>query len=147
MEKKKRGEFMHAVLSSIDAVQGNLADFIAAKVKFAAQRQGYTGNLQEITDAILNLFKDERVQRWFSLKGISEKSVVSAKAEAFRMDRIVISEGLIEIIDFKSGAEDPGKHADQVKNYVKLVSEIYPGKKVRGYLLYIEENKVVEVNG
>ena len=147
MERKKRGEFIHGVLSSINGAGEITREFMDEKLKAAAERQRYAGDLKEAGSVLAGLFRDERVRKWFSAKGENEKEVVSGKGETFRMDRVVCSEGLVEIIDFKSGGADKEKHLEQVRNYIRLVSEAGSGRTVKGYIVYIEENRVVEAGG
>jgi ATP-dependent exoDNAse (exonuclease V) beta subunit len=61
-----------------------------------------------------------------------------------RPDRVLVSEGNVTIIDFKFGKPNPA-HKMQVSEYMRLISEMNPTKKIEGYLWYVYNNKIEEV--
>ncbi len=52
---------------------------------------------------------------------------------------------MIEVIDYKTGDTHPGEHKEQISHYGRLISDMYPGKEIRKYILYIESGEVVEI--
>ncbi|NMC66570.1 MAG: hypothetical protein GYA53_10590 [Acidobacteria bacterium] len=75
--------------------------------------------------------------------------MVNRQGELYRTDRLLIEPEVISIIDFKTGqfSDEAIKkgHARQVKNYKAILEEIYPGRKVSGWLLYIDSGEREEV--
>ena len=53
-----------------------------------------------------------------------------------RPDRVVMEPGLITVVDYKFGKRKRD-YEDQVRDYMKLVGEMYPGTKVEGWLWYV----------
>ena len=85
---------------------------------------------------------------WFSGAGLSrnEVSVFAADGTLHRPDRVVqTAPGEVSIIDYKFGAERDS-YLRQVRRYMRLYSEL-GYKSVRGYVWYVPEDKVVEVQG
>ena len=79
----------------------------------------------------------------------TEAEMVNRRGELYRTDRLLIEPEVISIIDFKTGQlpDEAIKksQAGQVKNYKTILEEIYPGRKVRGWLLYIDSGELEEV--
>lgn len=77
-------------------------------------------------------------------KHLGERSIVVAKNETLRPDKMIISENETIVIDFKTG-EKLSKHENQVKNYVQVLHEMnYPN--VKGYLYYSGGMGLMSVN-
>ncbi|MFT5581694.1 MAG: ATP-dependent exoDNAse (exonuclease V) beta subunit, partial [Psychromonas sp.] len=76
---------------------------------------------------------------------ITEQSILWKEEDKIsRPDLIVIKNGEVTVIDFKTGAEYKSHH-NQVKKYSSLLQKMN-FKKVKGALLYTQENKLVWVN-
>ena len=92
---------------------------------------------------------DSGAIRWFRDAGgdtvATEYEVVDRWGKTFRLDRIVFRKNLIEIVEFKTGEEYTDEHITQVKRYENLIRSIYPQKRVRSYLFYIDESVVREL--
>jgi exodeoxyribonuclease V beta subunit len=76
----------------------------------------------------------------------TEKEVVNKQGQTKRIDRLVVTRDEAVIIDYKTGGlKDIDKHKKQVKEYMDIISDIYPAKQVKGYLLYIDHKMLEEV--
>jgi ATP-dependent exoDNAse (exonuclease V) beta subunit len=62
------------------------------------------------------------------------------------MDRIVLDAGKISVIDFKTGAENPGPHELQMRNYMAILSEVYPARAIEALLAYVDLGRVRKVS-
>jgi hypothetical protein len=85
------------------------------------------------------------VRPWFE-KGVTnvrEVEVVDAKGELHRIDRVVISEEFVEVIDFKVGRREKD-HPAQVALYKGFVKGMFR-RPARGHILYIDEPSLVAV--
>jgi ATP-dependent helicase/nuclease subunit A len=63
-----------------------------------------------------------------------------------RLDRLQVGADEVLVIDFKTGKEKSGEHDRQVREYMAAVAPLYPGRKCRGFLLYVDLGEVVEVS-
>lgn len=101
----------------------------------------------------LNLSADHR-KDWFGLgkKVYNESNIIlygdwtSEKMEEKRPDRLVYDAetNTYTVIDYKTG-KSSSSHVEQVRQYMQLVSQLRPGSNVKGYLWYLNNNKVNEV--
>ena len=89
------------------------------------------------------MYKRQTVAQWFApgkrfLRecGIITRDPATGQAKVRRPDRVVMEPGLITVVDYKFGKRKRD-YEDQVRNYMKLVGEMYPGTKVEGWLWYV----------
>jgi hypothetical protein len=142
-----RGELIHIALSFLDHFSG--IEDIERVVLQAFSLQGRDMGRWNIEGDFVNpLFRAlslREVRPWFE-KGITnvrEVEVVDSRGELHRMDRVVIGEEVVEVIDFKVGRREED-HPAQVALYKGFVEDMFR-RLVRGYLLYIDEPSVVAV--
>lgn len=67
-----------------------------------------------------------------------------------RIDRLVINDNKkeVNILDYKTDVDKStfhDKYVAQIKEYVTLLSSIYPGYKIHGYLLWLNDFSLEEV--
>ena len=147
--QRLRGEVMHFMLSFI----GNL-DNADTKESLERARQQAQNHFPHITDwaeyaAILEkLLKSPRTKLFFhcgKAQVLTEKEIVNAQGHLKRLDRLIIGGKDIRIVDFKSSREGEDQYIEQVRDYMKIVTMMYPGKTVKGYLVYLDNFEVKEV--
>jgi len=142
-----RGELIHLALSFLDHFSG--IEDIERPVRQAFSLQGRdTGRWKIEEDYVKPLFHAlslREVRPWFEkgVMNLREVEVVDAKGELHRIDRVVISEEVVEVIDFKVGRREED-HPAQVALYKGFVEDMFR-RPVLGYLLYIDEPTVVAV--
>lgn len=100
-----------------------------------------------IKEQIYNLFTNSQFADWFSPKWkiFSEREILTRYGTTKIPDRVIINEQEIKVIDYKFGSPRP-EHKKQVKDYCNLLKDIYPDKKIEGYLLYADELDIIKVN-
>jgi RecB family exonuclease len=54
------------------------------------------------------------------------------------MDRVVVDPSRVTVIDFKTGAEEPAGHEAQLRAYMQVLSEAFPGLPVSGLAAYVD---------
>ena len=114
----------------------------------------------ELERKIKTLLEDHRFKELFFCEAsmvFTEKEVVDRFGESRRIDRLILKDDAAIIIDFKSRIEEEGQASHpavggalaaatkQIEEYIELIKAIYPDKKVRGFLLYIDELMIKEV--
>jgi ATP-dependent exoDNAse (exonuclease V) beta subunit len=75
---------------------------------------------------------------------LNEQEFVSRDGQLFRMDRVIVDEDAVAVIDYKTGDENE-KYAEQVQEYMNILSGIYAGRSIRGMLAYVDRGFVREV--
>jgi ATP-dependent exoDNAse (exonuclease V) beta subunit len=80
--------------------------------------------------------------RW---SNILEKDVINGLGQTRRIDRLIVKKQELWIVDYKSSRDGREKFLEQVKEYIKIVSDIESGKTVRGFLIYLDDASFEEV--
>ena len=148
-EQIKRGNVMHYIFSLI----GDLSDKdpsaeLSKSLELAKMRFSNFKDFEELREKIEELLNDSRFKELFFCAGaevFTEKEVVNLFGDTKRIDRLILKDSEAVVVDFKSSMEAEDQ-AEQVKEYIDLISAIYPEKKVRGYLLYVDDLKIREVS-
>ncbi|MBI5848847.1 MAG: UvrD-helicase domain-containing protein [Nitrospirae bacterium] len=149
--ERRRGEFLHNVLSHI-VYLGSAPELDARTAVHAAIREtGAEFGVEEAVASVLGMLELSGVKALFSpmpgRKVMNEQEIVDADGGLFRIDRLVVDDDCITIVDFKTGSDigSEERHADQVRNYMKILSPVYSGRPVAGMLVYIDLGKVATV--
>lgn len=142
-----RGELIHLALSFLDHFSGT-GDIEGAVLQaFSLQgRDTRRWNIEEdFIGPLVRALSLPEVRPWFE-KGVTnlrEVEVVDAGGELHRIDRLVIAEEVLGVIDFKVGRREEN-HQSQVALYKGLVEDVFR-RPALSYLLYIDEPAVVAV--
>jgi ATP-dependent exoDNAse (exonuclease V) beta subunit len=75
---------------------------------------------------------------------LNEQEIVDASGRLHRVDRLVVDQGAVTVLDYKTG-EEQEEHHEQVRQYMQIVRELYPEQTVQGVLLYLDRKIVREV--
>lgn len=95
-------------------------------------------------------FDDPKIASWFSDDWtiFNECSIISAnpetkEMETHRPDRVMVSAdgSQVVVVDFKFGRHHPD-YEQQVRNYMQLLSQMYPSAHIEGYLWFVYSSRV-----
>jgi len=143
------GRFMHAVLSHINNLKGvDFTNVLNKAVREAEKEYPFYDNAESCVKIVTALLKDKSTKEMFypdKATIFTEKEVVDGSGNSKRIDRMIIREKEVWIIDYKSGEEDSQKHAAQIIEYKDLIASLYPAHIIRGFLVYIDKIKIEEV--
>jgi len=143
-----KGEILHYILSCV----GNLSDTDAKEVIKSAM--GKTSlrfpfvRMGEFDSVIKKAIKDKDLKQFFFAKDgdvYQEKEVVNRFGDTYRIDRLIVRKDAVEIVDYKSSRDDMESFRKQIRRYISAVKDLYPGKDVRGYLIFLDDFSVEEV--
>jgi ATP-dependent exoDNAse (exonuclease V) beta subunit len=148
--ERRRGELIHDVLSRVattlpDAVQ------LRALIGKAKAETGIEWPDDEIADAVTAVLDNPNAAEYFAEREgrvvFTEREMVDQTGRLLRIDRLVIDHDTAIVLDFKTGREGAAAehHAEQVRHYLSVVAALYPGRAVRGLLVYVDINRAVEV--
>jgi ATP-dependent helicase/nuclease subunit A len=140
-EKINYGIHMHAVLSRMkyaSDIQQTLDQIIREGIISGVDRAPLEKQLTEL----LSL---PEVASWFSSDWSvrTEVPILLPGGAENRIDRLIIKEKNAVVVDFKTGVRKKSDH-DQVLDYINIL-RLMNFTEVKGYLLYLKENEVVEV--
>ncbi|GHV34126.1 DNA helicase [Bacteroidia bacterium] len=142
-EKIKRGNIIHKIFENLDfrRIDTTVEILHSQGVVSASEKENYV----KIVENYLN---NTNVKDWFSSKYevMTECSVIVEDGNVFRPDRVLIDqEKNVIVIDYKTGKEKKA-HIRQVENYVKIMLKMRSYSSVKGYVWYLDENKIVCIN-
>ena len=147
LSQREIGKLMHEALSRINDV--SQLDEVLREA-----REGSIGKDEEwdtIASRIKEGFRNPLVASWFregntvynecGIASISEKDGLPC---VLRPDRVVMTDDSITVIDYKFG--HPCRDYDnQVRRYMNLMKQMYPGHNVKGHIWYIMLGKIQNV--
>ena len=64
------------------------------------------------------------------------------------MDRVIIDEDGVTVMDYKTGGENKAEKQDilQLKNYMRILKDLYPDKRIEGMIAYIDLKEMVRID-
>ena len=106
--------------------------------------------VRQVSQLAHNGLRNPRVQDWFSGKYqlFNERNILVPREDGLlekrRPDRVMMSPNRIIIVDFKFGRPEE-EHQKQVARYIEILQDMYPQKRVEGWLWYVYKNKTEKV--
>jgi len=141
-----RGDVVHYMLSSIDSITGTDIESILNKTVIETQRKfPFFTDISACRKIVTDIVSNQECKKLFSLPGktvFNEKEVVDSAGNTKRIDKLVIGEKEVWVVDYKISEKESEEHRKQIVEYMRIVSEIYPDRKVRGFLLYATEENI-----
>ncbi len=142
IEAAQKGMAIHYILSFIKEIPDPMID---ERIKNGAKR--FNIPLEQIKPVIDKVI--HRFGNFFNIregeKVYTEKPIINTFGEMRVLDRFVERNDVIELVDYKTGEMYKEEHESQLKQYIELLQSFYPQKKIKGYLLYIDEDRLKEV--
>jgi len=154
IENRKKilhGEIVHTILSFI----GNLAEqdkdaAISAALCNTRVLFPQVLDFQEFKETVVKLLSAKNLQPFFYVKEgkvYREKEVVNKNGQTKRIDRLILQESQVTIIDYKSLKIESEDYRNQMLDYIFLIKDLFPGKRIVGFLLYLDDLSLEEVYG
>jgi ATP-dependent helicase/nuclease subunit A len=151
IEEKRRGEFIHRVLSSIDYVKDRNENEIREIIVRAKDDAGSDYSMEETEALVTAVTGGREMAEYFRTapgrEVRNEQEYADGSGRLYRMDRVIIDPGRITVIDYKTGKDKKKleKYRDQIGNYMRLLGEIYQGKTVSGIISFVDLGEVERV--
>lgn len=147
------GEYIHRVLSFISYVSEGFDVELREIIESANKEMMIEHSYSQIQDIVMNIVNHSSLKDLFRSKhGRSiknEMEIVSSAGRLFRIDRVVTDENTAAVIEYKTGLDVDAndEHTSQLKNYMKLLREIYPETIISGKIIYIDmrDINIIEV--
>jgi ATP-dependent helicase/nuclease subunit A len=144
---RRKGEALHYILSLVGHLPDEPSSVIEKAVAAGVRRFRLLEYEEELRERVERFLVNPRVRPLFGLEEadrvFTEREVVDGTGQTFKVDRIVVREESVDVVEFKSGEPREGTHGEQVRRYGELLGEIFPGQPVRTHLLYLDEGEVV----
>jgi hypothetical protein len=144
-----KGEVIHKILACI----GDLNGRDAQEVLDLAKRQACLEfpdfkDMEACSSLVARLLKDRACRPIFYPQGrevMVEKEVIDRLGRTRRIDRLLVGPQECWVVDYKMSDEEIEKGRRQVVEYMGLVSEIFGGRRIRGFLVFCDTARVEEV--
>ncbi len=141
----QRGDVVHAILAGLDVVADPEAALAGVHhglppAEWPELRSSLAGFLS--LPEIIPLFAETpgRVL-------LNEQEYVDRGGNLVRADRIVIDQREVTVVDFKTGAvENEEEYSRQIRRYVDVLRDIYPGRMVHGVIAYVDRRVIRRVS-
>ncbi|MFA6334399.1 MAG: UvrD-helicase domain-containing protein [Bacteroidales bacterium] len=141
--KRNYGLIMHNILSGVYRTEDLPGSVRSSVIKGEIREDEYVSLLSNLSE----MLKSVKERHWFdsSLKVYNELEIIEPGGKISRPDRVLMEGAEAIVIDFKFGLKRTTSHKTQVARYMSLIKGMGI-TNVKGYLWYLEENEVVEVN-
>ena len=142
----QRGDFLHRLLSRVEFLSTDPAVAIAELLEHEPGAREHPG----AGPTLLSFLRAQDVATLFTPKSgvtvMNEKEFLSRSGAVQRMDRVMVEENAVTVVDFKTGGEEyHAAHREQIGRYLEILADIYPGRMCRGILAYIDRHRTVIV--
>jgi ATP-dependent exoDNAse (exonuclease V) beta subunit len=151
IRERKRGEFIHRILSCIEYIGDGFEEEITGIIRKVTVETGSDYPEAEIKNTVLAFLSWKKMQGYFMKKRgrtiRREQEFSDREGRLFRMDRVVIDRDTITVIDFKTGTDKEAeeKYRIQVKTYMNILRTLYSVKKVEGVIAYTDIHGIVRI--
>jgi len=145
------GTFMHAVLSEIGnmSIQGS-SKVLSQAITQARTQFPYLADIDPLTQKLKQLITSSEAKRFFYVdraEVYQEIEVANRYGQRKRIDRLILTQGEVWVIDYKSSLTNEAEYEAQVREYMEIVGELHPRRRVKGFIIYLNELTVKEVHG
>ncbi len=151
----KRGLAVHKLLEILPGLDG------PTRVKAGEHWLGQTAlgltqnEITEILSETMAVLENETLAPLFANNAMAEAPIIGRVGEHIisgRIDRLVVNDDEVMIIDYKTNRQPPENAAEihpaylrQMAIYKTLLAEIYPKRRIRAFLLWTHGAKTMEI--
>jgi ATP-dependent helicase/nuclease subunit A len=150
-----RGTWIHQLLERLPAIEPPERPQAADRWLERSAGVADAGARAEIVEQVCAILGDSRFSELFGEGSLGEAPLAATLPDgrviAGTVDRLLVEEQRISVIDFKTGRVPPGDadiptaHRAQMQAYAEALRVIFPGRAVRASLLYTAGPKLIEV--
>jgi ATP-dependent helicase/nuclease subunit A len=146
-----RGEALHKVLSFI----GNLKDEDANRqindaIGLAIQEFPDLSEVKDLKNLVAEFIKRKSWRSFFFVDNgavFNEREFIDSRGQTKRIDRMIVFDSLVQIVDYKSSNDFKGNDLRQMQEYISLVKEVYPDKTIKAFFLYFDCPDIKVIDG
>ncbi len=151
----QRGTWIHQLLERLAPVPSSERPMVASRWLERSARLSDSGMREEIVGQVCGILSDLNFAALFAPGSLAEAPLVATLPDgrviAGTVDRLLVEEGRISVIDFKTGrvpaseGDIPKAHRAQMAAYVEALRVIFPSRNVVATLLYTAGPKLFEL--
>jgi len=148
LEERQRGEFIHRVLYFVDDLGESIESDLEGIIRRVNGELNTDYPVLDMKKMLLDFLSLEEIRHYFeAMSGRvikKEQDFSDPAGNLFRMDRVLIDKDRISVIDYKTGTgkEAQKEYVSQIKNYIRILKEIYPGVNIDGVIAYVDLREI-----
>jgi ATP-dependent exoDNAse (exonuclease V) beta subunit len=140
---REKGIKMHYILSGINTIN----EIPAVLESMLKQGIITTEEQPDLEEKIAQILQNTLLKNYYNgtLKFKNESEIITETGDILRPDKIIFDKDEAVVIDYKTGSPDPKKYSSQMSQYAMALQKM-GHEKVKKLLVYIDENRVEQVN-
>ena len=148
--ERLRGEFIHRVLYFVDGLE-NIEPELERIIKRVNDELMTDYPPEAMKRNLLEFLNHEEISPYFqAVPGRvikREQEFSDLRGNLLRMDRVIFEEDQVTVIDYKTGTDKEAEkeYTSQLKNYMRILKEIYPDKNIEGVIAYVDLKEISRV--
>ncbi|MDH7515264.1 MAG: UvrD-helicase domain-containing protein [Bacteroidota bacterium] len=147
--EKKRGVLMHALFERIESIASDETpqEAVQRAVTHCPVSKSELERFPDLADTVRMFLEKPEARELFAksagTKVYCELELAGKDGALHRLDRLVVDADRLLVVDFKSGGEeDHEEYEEQVRMYMDLADEVFPGRCVEGRIAYVDRGLV-----
>ncbi|MDD4182752.1 MAG: UvrD-helicase domain-containing protein, partial [Candidatus Omnitrophica bacterium] len=148
-EKMLEGNIMHALLSRVNNCENrNFDEIIKEAASFVKEAFPEVSDFSKYLQKLSAILTKKELKEFFYIEGgtiFCEKEVANNFGDLKRIDRLIMKEKDIYVIDYKSSKEKEEQYLEQITEYIAILKDIYPAHTIKGFLLYLDTMDVKKI--
>jgi len=150
IEERRKGEFVHRVLYFVDGLE-DIGPELERIIERVNDEFMTDYPVEAMKRNLLEFLAHEEIAPYFRAmpSGVvkKEQDFSDLRGNLFRMDRVIFEDDRIFVIDYKTGTDKEAEkeYILQIKNYMRILKEIYPDKHVEGVIAYVDLKEIRKV--
>jgi ATP-dependent exoDNAse (exonuclease V) beta subunit len=151
LEERLRGEFIHRVLYFVDALNEKIEQELEGVIQRVNDEWKTDYPVEAMKRKLLEFLNHGEISPYFRAMPErvikKEQEFSDSRGNLFRMDRVILEKDRVTVIDYKTGTdrETEKEYISQLKNYIRIMKEIYLDKKVEGIIAYVDLKEIRKV--
>lgn len=138
------GELVHNILARFVELPKDLEPALSTAYEDLAPNFPFKFDKAKVVKSLLSFLSGSQAAQLFAAQQdrqvLIEAEFIDKTGSLFRMDRVLVDNNSVTVIDFKTGGENTEKYTAQMKNYLAIIAEVY-AKPAKGLLAYVDLGK------
>ena len=151
----RRGQLLHALFERLPDVAAEDRPAIASRWLASHAGDLPAAERDSLATTVLAIVAEPRHAALFGVDALAEApiaAVVDGVVIAGKVDRLLVGETRVQLVDFKTGRRVPADaasvepyHLKQMAAYVAALGAIFPGRAIEAALLYTHDATLIEL--
>ncbi len=152
IEERRRGEFIHRVLYFIEYLNEGYEDRLKEIITEVMIESNIEYPVDKVQSELREFLSCKEIRPYFIPKPgriiKREQDFSDPEGNLLIMDRVIIDNDCVMVMDYKTGGEkrQEESYAKQIKNYIRILNDLYPDKRIEGMIAYVDLKEVLRID-